>query len=263
MPRFHAAALALLIATLALVSQGCASYAVRSQAADMTLFADDEAARLMADRESQTQFDIEQALRKKPLAAFPTGIAVAQVEGIDVSRYSRNATRARYALVGTRQHATEDQLAKIQALSMVVGVAPINRMLLVSELEDDAALREAAARLHADLLLVYTFDTEVYLGDTDSPVDVVTLGFIPSRTARVASTASSLLLDTRNGYLYAVAEGSSEHTQPANLWTTRSAVDDARRRAERDALADMVDSFADAWPTVIEQHAPAAAHATP
>lgn len=62
---------------------------------------------------------------------------------------------------------------------MVDGVSPLNRLLLPQHLNSDRSLRQSAARLHADVLLVYTFDTDIYVGDGTSPTDFMTLGFLP------------------------------------------------------------------------------------
>jgi hypothetical protein len=85
---------------------------------------------------------------------------------------------------------------------MVSGVGPINRLLLPTHLETDRELREAAARMHADVLLLYTLDTTFVVEDKAAPLTVVSLGLSPNKQANVICTASALLMDTRNGYLY-------------------------------------------------------------
>jgi hypothetical protein len=73
--------------------------------------------------------------------------------------------------------------------------------------------------------------------------------------ARVVTTASAVLLDTRNGYVYGVAEATAREDKLANAWTSDDAIDSARRSAETAAFDKLVDDFARAWKQVVEQYA--------
>jgi hypothetical protein len=42
---------------------------------------------------------------------------------------------------------------------MLRGLAPLNRLVLPQQLQSDRELRVGAAKLHADMLLIYTLDT--------------------------------------------------------------------------------------------------------
>jgi hypothetical protein len=62
------------------------------------------------------------------------------------------------------------------------------------------------------VLLVYTLDTTFVVEDKAAPLSVVSLGLFPNHLARVVCTASAVLMDTRNGYVYGVAEGTARRT---------------------------------------------------
>ena len=81
----------------------------------------------------------------------------------------------------------------------------------------------AAASLRADLLLIYTFDTQFSSDNYGGPLMVVSLGLLPTKVESVKTTASAVLLDTRTGYVHATAEGSGDAGQLANAWTSSDA----------------------------------------
>ena len=228
---------------------GCSSYAVAPRGADMSLFG-------MVDEETraeQTDWNIADALKLEPLARFPSAIAVARVQSGNTSSRSHGVSygRGAYTVVTTRTVESDEDFARVAGLDKVTGVAPMNRLVLASDLRTDKELRTAAARLHADLLLIYTFDTAVFSGDSDSPLDVITLGFLPGKEARVVTTASAVLMGTHNGYIYATAEATAESSHRANTWTNERKVDEARHATEREAVGELVDSFVAVWPGVV------------
>jgi hypothetical protein len=138
---------------------------------------------------------------------------------------------------------------------MVSGVGPINRLLLPTHLETDRELREAAARMHADVLLLYTLDTTFQVEDKAAPLTVVSLGLSPNKQAKVLCTASALLMDTRNGYLYGVAEATDHQDQFTSAWTSATAVDQTRRRTESKAFGKLVGELEKTWAGVVQTYA--------
>ena len=243
---------ALCLLTALLFTTGCSSYAVAPNGADMTLFG-------MTGEKTlpeQVDWEVVDALALRPLARFPSAIAAARVQNAAASSRSHGVSygRGAYSVITTRDPGEEEGLTRIAGLDGVAGVAPMNRLVLSSNLRTDRELRAAAARLHADLLLIYTFDTAVYVGDSPSPLDVVTLGFLPGKEARVVTTASAVLMGTHNGYLYATAEATAETSHRANTWTHSERVDEARWKTEREAFDDLVESFAVVWPEVMKHY---------
>lgn len=241
-----------------LVAIGCASYSTPGPAADMRVFG----VATEADRASQTEWQIKEKLELKPLAEFPTAIAVARVQGRDYRSYTVHGYgRGRYTVVTTRDIESDEHFERLEALPLVTGVAPMNRLILPESLESDRQLREAAAMLRADMLLIYTLDTDIYVGNRGTPVDIVTFGILPHKTARVTTTASAALLDTRNGYVYGLAEATAQQEQGANTWNTRDKIDEARRATESQAFAGLIDNFERTWAGVLKRYAQPAAEA--
>lgn len=186
--------------TLAIVAGGCSSgqYATPGVAANLGNFG----VAASAEIENQTPYNVRKALDLKPAAQFPAHLAVARVQGAGYRSYTAQGYgRGAYSVVTTRDVETDAHFERVAKLPLVAGVGPVNRLLLPPTLNSDEELRHAAALLHADMLLLYTFDTQVFVDETDSPVELVTFGFSNSRRPRVHSTASAALLDTRTGYV--------------------------------------------------------------
>jgi len=232
---------------LAMLMAGCAEYAAPGRGADLSVIGADR-----ATQEANTDSGIQGELDKKPLARFPTGIAVVRIEAPGYNS-STNAGwgEGKYCVVTTRDIEDPKTVAELEKLPMVTGIAPINRMLLPSNLQSDYELRHAAASLHADLLLVYTIDTVFYTRDLASPLSVVTLGLAPDQKVHVSSTASAALLDTRNGYVYGVCEATDQNTGITIAWQTDQAVDYSRQKAESAAFKKMCGEVQGMWAKVL------------
>lgn len=83
----------------------------------------------------------------------------------------------------------------------------------------------------------------------------ITLGLSPTQNASVICTASAVLLDTHNGYVYGVAEATDRSSQIASAWITDAAVDAARRRTESAAFAKLVEELKKTWGGVVRSYA--------
>ncbi len=164
---------------------GCASYYnPPGRAADMSIFG--------AQQAPLTDPAVAARMAKRPAASLPAVIAVAHVQGSGYECYgSSGYGRGRYSVVTTLDAETPEDIDRVRKLSMVRDVVLVNRFVLPSELKSDMDLRAAAGALHADMLLVYTYDTTFRNDDFAGPLMVVTLGIFPGRTAKVSTTASA------------------------------------------------------------------------
>lgn len=240
---------------------GCsASYATPGGPAELRQLGVNPAAAAAAEATNAgdrfTDGSISDALAKRPLATFPAGVAVARVQAPGYkSATAEGWGTGTYSIVTTRDVEVPEQVARLAKLPGVAGIAPLNRLLLPQRLNSDLELRQAAAALHADVLLIYTFDTTFTVDDQAAPLSVVTLGLSPTQVARVVCTASAALMDTRNGYLYGVAEGTDRQTQLASAWTSTAAVDAARRRAESTAFEKLMGELETTWKGVYAANA--------
>ncbi|MDB5326869.1 MAG: putative lipoprotein [Phycisphaerales bacterium] len=207
------------------------------------------------DALKDTDSYLRSAYEAKPLARFPATIAVARVQsGTYQSRTAQSYGEGAYRLITTRDVETDADFEKLGQLPGVAGVAPVNRMLVPEQLRTEDDLRLAAARVKADILLLYTFDTQFYVKDFAGPVSVVTLGLSPNRRAYVTTTASCILIDTRSGYVYGGAESTAKSDQIANGWTSDDAVDDTRRRTETESFGKLITALEKTWPGVVKQY---------
>jgi hypothetical protein len=198
---------------------------------------------------------IATVLDKQPLASFPASLALVRVQAPGyVSYTSRGWGGGAYTVVTTRDVEKPEDVTRINALPKVRGVAPLNRLVIPSFFNSDYELRAAAARMHADILVLYTIDTVFHETDRTTPVTVVTLGAANNKRLRIMSTASAALLDTRSGYVYGLAEANEEHEELQNAYKTEEEVDRIRRDVETKAFAGLVGEMETTWKMVLAEH---------
>lgn len=232
------------LAALAVLG-GCAqSYIVPGAKADLQAFA---------------PVSVQESFAAKPSAPFPAAIAMVRVQGPTYSNFHLGPSAVpvgdRYSVVTTREVEDDAQFDRLAKLPQVDGVTGLNRMLLPEHPGSEQDLRQAAARLHADLMLIYTFDTAFFNVDQARPLTAISLGFLPTRKIAVSTTASALLVDTRTGYVYSTYEATRRSDTRASIWASEDAADEARRDNERAAFSEMVESVAGSWPRLLDRYA--------
>jgi len=240
---------------LVLLTTGCSSvsYTTPGKPADLKVFGVTPA----AEREKLTDYQIRQELDRKPLATFPANLCLVRVQDPQYKNYRHHQGygRGAYAVVLTRDIETDEHMDTIRDLPMVAGLTTVNRMIVPRELETDMQLRQAAAKMHAQILLLYTLDTEFVDINKASPVDVVTFGFGEHKQIRITTTASAVLMDVRNGYIYGLAESTATHEQPTNSWNNEERVDESRRKTEAEAFDQLVGQVGQTWKGVVATYA--------
>lgn len=229
---------------------GCSRHVVRPSGANMAAFG------MVADPETrqwQTDHDIAQTLELVPLARFPTTLAVVRVQS--AAPYSRSGGvsygRGAYSVVLTPTVETEAHLQTMRELDQLSGVVRLNRLVLGQQLQTDKELRKAAARLHADLVLIYTINTEWTIDDDPEPLHAITFGLAKYKNITVTSTATALLLGTHNGFVYATSEVARNKQYKDNAWRTSEQIEQAQETLEQEAFDGLVDSFTASWPELI------------
>jgi hypothetical protein len=113
-------------------------------------------------------------------------------------------------------------------------------VLVPERLDSDKEIRAAAARLQADLVFLYTFDTTFVDINKAAPLSVISLGMAPTRKISAVTTCSALLMDTRTGYIYSAYEVTERAETFATTWGSSEAADEARRDNERRAFKKLV-----------------------
>lgn len=222
---------------------GCASYVAPGARADFSAFGS------ASMRENFTS---------KPAAGFPAGITAVRVQCPSYHSYFADQEGAvygggRYSVILTREVEDDADLVRISNLPDVGGLISVSRLLLPPKFQSDRDLREVAARLKADMLLIYTFDTSFHNNDASTTLNVITLGISPTRRVNVHVTASALLMDTRTGFIYAAFESNEKRDVRTNVWESRETADRARQDAEKAAFKKLVAEFEQNWPRVIER----------
>jgi hypothetical protein len=224
----------LLALPFALFFTSCASYVTPTRQADMNLFTDPT---------------VKQEFVAKPTIRFPANIAVIRIQTADERpSWARetNETNA-YKVITKREIETQKDLDALAKLPGVEGVVTLNRLLLPPKLSSDLDLRKAAAKLHADALLIYTFETETK-NDTVFPLlAVATLGLAPNWQYSANSTVSAVLMDTKTGFIYGAIEENESHSGITSGWLNRATVEKNRKVVERTAFEKLMVSFAQSW----------------
>lgn len=222
---------------IACCSSGCATaYHTPGGRADLAIFVEQ---------------DIREVLERKPASPRPVHLAIARVQEPRYSSYTAQGQgNGRFSVVTNREAEQDADLERLGKLPDVAQVVPLNRLLLSDKLESDRELRLAAAALHADMVLIYTFDTHFFRGDVLRPLTVISFGLSPHKDVRVTTTASAILVDVRTGYVYGACEATARQTQLASAWTSSDAVDRSRRNTEREAFEHMLGEFEKVWNNV-------------
>lgn len=205
-------------------------------------------------REWQTDLDIAKTLELVPLARFPTSLAVVRVQSAAPHSRSGGVSygRGAYSVVLTPTVERKEHLDELRDLDQLTGVVRLNRLVLGQQLRTDKELRNAAARLHADLVLIYTINTEWTIDEDPKPLNAITFGLGRFKNITVTSTATALLLGTHNGFVYATSEVARDKKYQDNAWRNSDQIEEAQEQLEQEAFDGLVDSFTDSWPQLID-----------
>lgn len=223
-----------LLAAVPMIAPGCATkYMTPGRAADFGGFVGNS---------------IERAFQIEPAATYPANMVMVRVQEPGYrSHTTKSYGQGRFSIVTVRDVETDGDYARIEDLPDIAQVGTINRLMLERHLDSDEPLRKAAAMLHADLLLIYSFDTEFFVDDKMKPLTVISLGLSPNKQVQMTSTASAVLLDVRTGFVHGACEASAQRKQLANAWTSEDAADQSRLKTEREAFEKLLDQFEGMW----------------
>jgi hypothetical protein len=196
-----------------------------------------------------TDADIADRMARTPAARLPATIATVRVQDSGYSSYrTQGYGKGNYCVVTARDVEQDADFDRLEKMPQVAAIVRLNRLVIPEELKSDKELRLAAASLHADVLLAYSFDTIFRLNERPiGPFGVITLGMLPIDEAVVTTTASAALFDVRSGFVYGLAESTAQEKQLASAWTNGDAADEARIRAERKAFSDLLTEVERTW----------------
>lgn len=203
--------------------------------------------------------DIGELMSIVPAAKFPANIAIARIQAPGYQSYKVSSYgTGRYSVVTTREVESDEAYEKLNSLPQVQGVAPLNRILLPSNLDSIKSLREAAARLKADVLLIYTFDTSFHVGGQSyAPLNAISLGLLKNKEVTVTTTVSAAFFDVRTEYLFGLSEATAKESKNSSVWSTSADVDDMRVSTEMSAFEQLIPEIEKTWSGIIKQYASA------
>lgn len=230
------------LAAAALILSGCATYRTPGSGVSLPQI---------------TSPNIAEAMARKPAASWPARIIVVRVQGPGyVSTSNQGYGQGRFSVVTTRDIEQESDFQRIGAMPKVAAVGMLSRLLLPGNLGSADDLRTGAAQLQGDIVMMYTIDT-VFRTETSNigPLQTLALGFFPTHKAKVTSTCSVALLDTRTGFVYGVAESTSGADQRSDAWNEQKAIDKARARAEREAFTGALGEVETLWGGIVAAQA--------
>ena len=223
---------------------GCQSYIPPSGRADLASLA------------SISNSNIRKGFAAKPATQFPASIAAVRIQAPSYRSFTTERRGGvfgdgRYSVITAHELDEPAALQSIAKIPQIGGFIHLSRLLLPSKLQSDMELREAAAQLKADMLLLYTFDTSFHNNDASVALNVISLGLSPTRKIFLHVTASALLLDTRTGFIYAALESTEHRELRTNVWESQETAERARQSAEAAAFRSLVQEFETSWPQVV------------
>lgn len=204
--------------------------------------------------------DISKILSNKPSAEFPVTIAVARIQAPKYSNYRysyRNAepTNSNFSMVLTREPDEEKNIQEIAKLKGIKQISPFNRLLLPYNYNSIKDLRLAAAKMKAQILLVYTFDTEFEIDAKNyGPQNVFALGYLKNKEVKVRTTSSAALFDVQTEYLYGLAEATEEVEKKSNIWKQNQDVDKLRLDSEKKSFEKLVKDIEKMWEGIYQEY---------
>lgn len=201
--------------------------------------------------------DIAEVASRKPSPNFPARLALARVQAPQYKSYTSDSYgTGRYSVVTTQELLTDEQMDAMSKWPSMAGIGPLNRLLLPERLDSLDDLRVSAAKLQADILLVYTIDTSFKVqGRNYAPFSILSLGIVPDRDAYITSTASALFTDVRTGFIYGLSEATSRATGLTNVWRSSSTVDLKRQETEQEAFKLLLPQLEKTWTGIAKQYA--------
>ena len=255
-----------LLAVGVIIVAGCSSYTTPGGGAEMSVFAERSFAETKGESltttlpsghtiyETPSGGTIE-ILKRQPTAKFPANIVTVRVQEAGYISYTNKAYgQGNYSVVTVRDVEKDEDFERLSKLHEIAQLSPLSRLLLPSYLESDKELRQAASRLQADMVLIYTIDTDFLDRDKSTLLSIITLGLGPTIEVRVISTVSALVLDTRTGYVYGIVEETAKSEQTTAAITTQNAFDKLRLKTEREAFEKFLDEFEVLWKNIVQQY---------
>jgi len=213
---------------------GCAQYSKVVQPTS-------KLAQLSPELASLTDEKIELYLRSTAKPQFPTVLAVAKLR--ELYRYHERDAGFTLASIQGRE---ADGWLKLAKTSKNVNQVHFVSPLLLQGSTNLKNLRDAAALVHAPLLLVYLETENAAEGYNSSAMaywSIVGLFVVPGNTVGHYTLCQAILVDTRTGVIVATAQSDSIKEENVLFGAVEIARDRVKREAHEDAVTRLQNDF--------------------
>ena len=193
---------------------------------------------------------------RQPAPGFPARLAVVRVQAPRYRSASSHGIGAgSFSVVDSAELLSAQSLQAIAGWPQVEQVSTLDSRLLPDQFESLDDLRLAAAKVPADVLLVYTVDTRFTLqGKASDPGASVSLGKPPADTDAIDAKASVLFVDVRTGFAYGQAEAAARSIGLADIGKSRETLDAKRLSTERQAFAALAVTAEQTWAGIEQRY---------
>ena len=223
----------LLLAVAAVFTSGCTSH-INSPAV---------ARAIEAKRAAFSDPLLARAYNAQPTMRFPATIAIA-TQSSETREHIRNLS-------------AQGRLDTLKSLPQLANFITLSSLLYnpqTTATKPDLVMREAAARMHSDAVLIVATETQATDGKIIAPLTELSLGLFPNKRYELVCTALAALVDTRTGYVYGALEESRSRTGLTMAWGSDDVMHRARTRTEREALEKLIAAFPPFWRGVVQHH---------
>ncbi len=213
-----------------------------------------KAAALSPEMANLTEASIEHHLKLNPQVSLPTVLAVAKLESSSRASgkiaYYYDAQYKNGAPLGIIQGEEADRWRSLTKLKNSVGTQIIEQVQFVSPLICKSNptmkdLRDAAAMLHAPVLLVYSGADTHEEGVNSAAMaywTIVGLFLVPGNTVGHYSADYAVLVDTQTGGIIATAEGEAKKEENVLFGAVEIAGDRTRESANVESMKHLHDN---------------------
>ncbi len=234
---------------------GCSHYTAPGGPAKLSVFTEQAGITGEVIEILDDQGKVVKIVGRKPTAEFPANIVIVRVQESGYRSYtSESYGEGRFSVVFLRDIEKEEDFERLNRLAGVAQIAPLSRLLLPQHLQSEKDLRVAATRLQADMILIYTLDTQFYRTDKSTPLTVISLGIGQTIDVRVTTSVSALVMDAKTGYIYGTVEETAKEERTTAALTTKNAYDRLRLKTERQAFEQFLDEFEVMWKDIVERN---------
>jgi hypothetical protein len=186
----------------------------------------------------------------QPAPNFPARIALVRVQAPKYRSMSAEGLgKGEFSVVSPQELPNAAQTEALEHWPAVDKVMVLNEHLLPERLKSLDDLRLVAAKMQADVLMIYTLDTGFEVdGHAFGAAAKVPLGKQPAAEDGIVSSATSVLIDVRTGYRFGTLTGNAKLDHlTAEDWSTEPRLDQRRLEAEAQALSALIEAAAPTW----------------